>query len=407
MDKILEGSLAGFEVPDLLAFVGQGGRTGVLVLERPDNETKLFFREGRLVYASSTHEMLRFGATLVRLGKVSAPVLDRALQKYRGARIGQALLLEKLVTEEELAAYLKVHVSEVIFHTFPWGDGLFTFYDRVPPPLTAVTLEMDLVNLVLEGVRRLEPGESLNQLFADRERVVEAHVNPEQVKQGAALTQEEWRVFFLVDGRRTIHEICQLVAGAEDRPTLQILYRLLLARFVALAPVRRDHKPALPKEAAGTQKMPELRPEASPAAPAVEFSHAVPMRKPEDDTHEIVNRKAQQYLANASRLTVSRLILVSPDANEASFPLIRDSYTLGRHRNNDIVISDAKVSSFHGRIDRGADGFHVVDLKSRNGCWVNGKRVENALLKTGDELRVGAAKLVYKVDYTSAVGRQS
>ena len=29
MEKILEGSLAGFEVPDLLAFLGQGGRTGV------------------------------------------------------------------------------------------------------------------------------------------------------------------------------------------------------------------------------------------------------------------------------------------------------------------------------------------------------------------------------------------
>jgi hypothetical protein len=400
MEKILEGSLAGFEVPDLLAFLGQGGRTGVLVLERPDTETKLFFREGRVVYASSTHEMLRFGATLVRLGKVSAPVLDRALQKYRGARIGQALLSEKLVSEEELTAFLKVHVSEVIFHTFPWGDGLFTFYDEVPPPATAVTLEMDLVNIVLEGVRRQDPGDSLNELLGDRDRVVEAHVNPERVKQGASLTREEWRVFFLVDGRRTIHEICQLVAGVDDKATVQILYRLLRARFVGLAPHPPDRKASVPREGAGTQKMPELKPE---VAPSVEFSHA-PLRKTEDDTHEIVSKKAQQYLGNASKLTVSRLILVAPDGHETSFPLIRDSYTLGRHKNNDIVITDPKVSSFHGRIDRNPDGFHIVDLKSRNGCWVNGKRMEDALLKTGDEIRVGAAKLVYKVDYTSAVG---
>jgi pSer/pThr/pTyr-binding forkhead associated (FHA) protein len=169
---------------------------------------------------------------------------------------------------------------------------------------------------------------------------------------------------------------------------------------VGLAPLRPERKPVVPKEAAGTQ-MPDLRPE---AAPAVEFSHVVSLRKTEDDTREIVNKKAQQYLANASRLTVSRLILVTPDGNETSFPLIRDSYTLGRHRNNDIVITDPKVSSFHGRIDRDSDGFHIVDLKSRNGCWVNGKRVENALLKTGEEIRVGAARLVYKVDYTSAVG---
>jgi hypothetical protein len=30
--------------------------------------------------------------------------------------------------------------------------------------------------------------------------------------------------------------------------------------------------------------------------------------------------------------------------------------------------------------------------------------MEDALLHTGDEIRVGAARLVYKVDYTSAVG---
>ena len=43
----------------------------------------------------------------------------------------------------------------------------------------------------------------------------------------------------------------------------------------------------------------------------------------------------------------------------------------------------------------------LVDLKSRNGCWLNGKRAETAVLKTGDEVRLGMARLIYKVDYTS------
>ena len=72
-------------------------------------------------------------------------------------------------------------------------------------------------------------------------------------------------------------------------------------------------------------------------------------------------------------------------------------------RYNDIVVADAKVSSFHARIDRTSEGFVLVDLKSRNGCWVNGKRAENTLLATGDEIRVGAARVIYKVDYTSSV----
>jgi pSer/pThr/pTyr-binding forkhead associated (FHA) protein len=107
-------------------------------------------------------------------------------------------------------------------------------------------------------------------------------------------------------------------------------------------------------------------------------------------------------MGDASQLTVSRLVLVK-DGQESSFPLTRDSYTLGRHRNNDIVVSDPKVSGFHARIDRSAEGFTLVDLKSRNGCFVNGRRVERHLLRTGDELRLGAARLKYRVDYTSDV----
>ena len=89
------------------------------------------------------------------------------------------------------------------------------------------------------------------------------------------------------------------------------------------------------------------------------------------------------------------------NGKETSFPLSRDTCTLGRHKNNDIVITDPKVSSFHARIDRTPDGFVLVDLKSRNGSYVNGHRIESALLKTGDEVRLGAARLAYRVDFTS------
>ena len=403
MLKILEGSLDRFEVPDLLSFLGTGGRTGVLVFERPDRESKVFLREGRPVFATSTGEDLRFGSMLVRLGKVRAEVLERALKRQPGGRIGQVLLSEKILTEQELAAFLKVQVSEVIFDAFGWTGGAFSFFDEVPPPATVVTLEMDLLNLIIEGMRRLDDPARAEAAFPDRDRAVEALVNPERLKQSAVLTDEEWRLFFLLDGRRSVSEICRLMGTSDDRPTLQILNRLRAARFVGLVASRGAPPPgAAPKsQPAGTQKLPDLKQPERP--PTVEFSSgiSVPLRV-DDDTNKIVNKNAARYLAKATRLTVSRLILTT-GGSETSFPLIRDSYTLGRHRNNDIAIADEKVSSFHARIDRTSDGFVLVDLKSRNGCWVNGKRVENALLTTGDEIRVGSAVLVYKVDYTSSV----
>jgi hypothetical protein len=405
MNKVLEGDLSRFEVPDLLNLLSLGARTGVLVLERSDEESKLFIREGRPVFAASTKEDLRLGSLLVRLGKLSSETLEGLLGRTGGrSRLGQILLSEKLLTEAELGSFLKIQVSEVIFEAFAWREGLFSFWDGITPPPTAVTLDVDPQSLVIEGVRRF--GSKPSVPFADLGVSAEQLANPERVKQGAALTPDEWKVFFLVDGRRTLGEVCHLAGGNDARTTLHILHNLRAARFIALVPppaVGSTAPASAPKAAFGTLQLQDAQPKPPPPV-SVEFPAGLRPRNPDDDTKDVVSPKAVQYLANAEKLTVSRLVLIK-GGEETSFPLIRDAYTLGRHRNNDIVISDPKVSSFHARIDRTPDGFVLVDLKSRNGSFVNGRRIgtENALLKTGDEVRLGTARLAYKVDYTSAV----
>jgi hypothetical protein len=403
MKKILEGDLAKIEVPDLLTFLNMGHRTGVLALERPEQETKLFFREGRPVYSTSTRDDLRLGSMLVRMGKVQPDVLEKVLSgPKKSGRIGHALLAHNVLSEAELASLLKVQVSEVIFDTFAWREGVFSFWDGVPPPATAVTLDMDLQNLLMEGVRRIDERHRLSEVFPDLEMVVEAVANPERVKHSVTLTPDEWKVFFLVDGRRSLADICRLAGNPDDLATLQILHNLVLAKFVAVAPpmpvpVAETSVGADPR---GTSKLQDGKPVA-PAAPVeVEFAAAVRPR-PEDDTREIVTPKAVQYLGHVGKVTVSRLTLLVA-GKETAFPLTRDTYTLGRHRNNDIVISDPKVSSFHARLDRSPEGFVLVDLKSRNGSYVNGERIERAQLNTGDEVRLGTALIAYKVDYISS-----
>lgn len=407
MQKILEGDLIGFAVPDILSLLSMGQRTGVLVLERGDEESKLFVRTGRPVFAVATRADLRLGSMLVRMDRVKEQDLDRVLARQHGGphKLGEMLLAEKILTENELASFLKVQVSEVIFDTFTWRQGTFTFFDHVPPPTAVVTLEMDLQNLLMEGVRRIDERERLDEFFPDRNMAVEALTNPERVKHSVTLTPEEWQVFFLIDGRRTIDEICRAVGNPDELMTLRMLYRLVAAKFVAVVPPSADVSapPLLPAPSEkATQAFIDGKPlSPTPAMPySVEFQSSP--RRPEDDTREIVTPKAVEYQQGQKQIEVSRLVLVK-DGQEASFPLTKDSYTLGRHKNNDIAISDPKVSSFHARIDRTPQGFQLVDLKSRNGCYVNGKKIETETLKTGDEVRLGPAKLTYRVDYVAPV----
>ena len=385
MQKILEGDLAKIEVPDLLTFLNMGRRTGVLALERSEQETKLFFRDGRPVFATSTRDDLRLGSMLVRMGKVQADVLEKVLSgPKKPGRIGHALLAGNVLSEAELESFLKVQVSEVIFDSFAWRAGVFSFWDGVPPPSTAVTLDMDLQNLLMEGVRRIDERHRLSEVFPDLEMAVEAVANPERVKHSVTLTPDEWKVFFLVDGRRSLADICRLAGNPDE-----------LGKIVG-----KTGAPVATADPRGTHKLQDGKP-VVPAPPVgVEFAAAVRPR-PEDDTREIVTPKAVQYLGHVGKVTVSRLTLAVA-GKETSFPLTRDTYTLGRHRNNDIVISDPKVSSFHARLDRTPEGFALVDLKSRNGSYVNGGRIESAQLNTGDEVRLGTAIIAYKVDYISS-----
>jgi hypothetical protein len=343
------------------------------------------------------------GAMLVRMGKITAEVLERVLSgPKKPGRVGHALLTEGILSEAELASFLKVQVSEVIFDTFAWREGVFSFWDGVPPPASAVTLDMDLQNLLMEGVRRIDDRHRLSEVFPDLEMAVEAMANPERVRHSVNLTPDEWKVFFLIDGRRSLADICRSVGNPDELATLQILYNLVQAKFVAVGPPVPvpAGETAVAADPRGTSKLQDGK-AIGPSAPvAVEFA-AVVRPRPEDDTREIVTPKAVQYLGHVGKVTVSRLTL-AVGGKETSFPLTRDTYTLGRHRNNDIVISDPKVSSFHARLDRLPEGFVLVDLKSRNGSYVNGRRIETAQLNTGDEVRLGTALIAYKVDYISS-----
>jgi hypothetical protein len=404
MEKALEGDLACFEVPDLLTFLHQGERSGVLSMERSEQETKLYLRAGNPVFAASTRDDLRLGALLVRHGRVPQDVIDEALshQTPRGPRLGRLLVVTEQITEAELASFLKVQVSEVIFETFGWATGSFTFWERIPPPSTAVTLEMEIENLLLEGIRRVDVRPRLSELFPDLSMAVEVMVNPDRVKHTVTLTPEEWNILFLLDGRRSLSEICRLAGDMDEAATLQTLHALVRARFAIVVPppppgAVSEAPVLIPQDPDQTA----LKSSSAPVRVSVEFSSGMRSAKVIDDTNEIVTPKAIAYLSNTGKITVARLVLVA-DGRETSFPLGRDTYTLGRHRNNDIVISDPKVSSFHARIDRGSEGFTLIDLKSRNGTFLNGRRIETGALDTGDEVRLGTARLLYKVDYTSA-----
>jgi hypothetical protein len=78
-----------------------------------------------------------------------------------------------------------------------------------------------------------------------------------------------------------------------------------------------------------------------------------------------------------------------------SFPLEADRLTVGRRPDADIFLDDVTVSRDHALLVRRADGYHLDDLGSLNGTYVNRRRVDSHHLEDGDELQIGKYKLTY------------
>ena len=70
-------------------------------------------------------------------------------------------------------------------------------------------------------------------------------------------------------------------------------------------------------------------------------------------------------------------------------PVAREWTRIGRSLAADVRFDDATVSRRHALIVAQADGVRVLDDRSLNGVYVNGRRVEWSPLADGDEIVVG------------------
>jgi len=70
------------------------------------------------------------------------------------------------------------------------------------------------------------------------------------------------------------------------------------------------------------------------------------------------------------------------------------SLTIGRRKDNDVVVDNLAVSGHHAKIDSVDNGFLLLDLKSLNGTFVNERRVDSVWLNHGDTITIGKHSLI-------------
>ncbi len=93
----------------------------------------------------------------------------------------------------------------------------------------------------------------------------------------------------------------------------------------------------------------------------------------------------------------SRVVVVSGAAKGTVVRLTASQFSVGRDPGNHLCLHDLAVSRKHCSISETDAAFHLVDLDSHNGTFVNGIPVRRKLLGHGDTIRVGHCELVFLI----------
>jgi hypothetical protein len=113
------------------------------------------------------------------------------------------------------------------------------------------------------------------------------------------------------------------------------------------------------------------------------------------DALSLLDHRTRKRTVSHAVAPAGRYVAVEQNGTEHLIPLSRPITHIGRGLAADIRIADLRVSRRHAILAQRADCARVLDDRSSNGTFVNGRSVQGASLHDGDVIRVGPLVLRY------------
>ena len=220
----LKGQISELPLPDILQHLRASKGGGILSLVSGGARKALYFSAGRIVFASSNLPNDRLGEILIREGKITVEEYDASIKAIsKGKRQGKALVELGALSPKDLWEGVQFQVKEIVYSIFQWDEGTFHFEESSLPEKERITVDLDVRDLILAGLRRVDAGGRIQSRYPEGDVLLE-RVPGEDVR----LEPYELHVLKLVDGERSVLEICR-ESEIGDNETLKLLYALASA----------------------------------------------------------------------------------------------------------------------------------------------------------------------------------
>ena len=228
--SVFAGDLSALLPPDLLNFLHQGRRSGVLLAVNAECERAVVLIDGAVAWAASTSPSERFGEIVCRLGILSRSTIAEALEQQASMqpmpRLGELLAARGLLDAETRTRALRHQIVEIFLGLLVLREGRFNFRAGFDAARLPSRLSLDIEGLLLDGLRRLD------EMVHYRTRIASPAIVPERTQLACpALDSESFslqmrRLHAHVDGVRPMSELSEVAALGEFEAT-KAAFRLM------------------------------------------------------------------------------------------------------------------------------------------------------------------------------------
>lgn len=196
-------------LPEMLYTIYMHRVPGVIEARRGDVLKKVFTRDGAVIHATSSDLDDSLGAFLRQEGKLSeAQYADSMKAREASDKRYGALLIERdILTPTELYDAIQDQIRSIIWSLFGWDRGEVAFSIGAFEESDIIRIHLPLRQVILEGIKRAPDAKALVARLGRKETVFQPTWSPESLIE-AALNEEELRLLRMVDGKRTLYELC-------------------------------------------------------------------------------------------------------------------------------------------------------------------------------------------------------
>jgi outer membrane protein assembly factor BamB len=237
-----EGSVDTVSFGDILNTLCHISKEGVLTVKGEGQKKVIHFRNNGITLIGGT-QRIRVGDMVVQYGKIQPWQLENALieQKQTNKLLGEILVEQGLVTQDEIEKIISEQIEQEIFDIFFWENAYFSFQEgsvpesSLPADESQVVLAFDVQSLLLRIADQIGEWEEIRKEIPSFSLIFVLVADDVEVSLPENENEEEFqKVLQCVDG---IHEINEII-HATKLPVLavcRVLYTLQKQEVIRLA----------------------------------------------------------------------------------------------------------------------------------------------------------------------------